>query len=83
MTAKIKFLNAEEKAFYCGLLKRTFVFIGLTYFSISVSLSSWNLITPSLLGGGLYLFSELAKYHGIDINKKVLNKDKNKYSFII
>jgi len=88
-------MNKEIKTFYKLLLQKTFAFFGYTFFSMFVALEVLKLdknllerclliLIVSFINSGLYFFTELYKYYGLQPDKKVLAKSQTKlYQFIL
>lgn len=52
--------------------------IGFTYFSVAITSQSLTMYTPSLIAGGAYAFTELARYYNVASKNKPLRLKKKK-----
>ena len=70
MKRKTEKIDKEDFNFWKELGIKSITMVGFTYFSVAVALQSFTIITPSILSGGLYFFTELTKYYGFEVKKK-------------
>lgn len=67
-----------ERDFLLALIKKTLVMMGFTYFAVAVYSQAFVNLTPSLLAGGSYLFTELIRYYKVDVTNRQLRARKKK-----
>lgn len=75
-----------SKSFWLGLIKKSIIMFGFTYFTAAYATQSWIIFSPSLIFTGLYFFTELARRYKVDSDNIVLRDRKKKqreYSWLI
>ena len=84
---KIKIIEKTSKelwAFWKRAFMKAFSVAGFTFFSLVVTMGwNWSSLEPSIVAGGLYLFSEAVKYFNLQPKNKVLKDHSPKYNFIV
>lgn len=82
----MKFLELFERQFLYALIKKTFIVLGLSYFSSALTTQTFTNPVPALIACGIYFFYELGRFYKVgNVNEtlRIRKKRIKTFTFLI